>query len=52
MMYFYMAGVYHRAGDAGKAADMDARRLGLWRHWNEKLPHNSYVQGQLTARSE
>jgi hypothetical protein len=31
---------------------MDARRLVLWSHWDEKLPGNSYVQRQLAMRSE
>jgi serine/threonine protein kinase len=52
MMYYYMAGVYRRAGDAGKAGEMDAKRLQLWRHWDGKLPNNSYVQRQLSLKSE
>lgn len=52
MMYFYMAGVYRRAGDARKADEMDARRLQLWRHWDGKLPNNSYVGRQLSLKSE
>lgn len=52
MMYYYMAGVYSRAGDAGKAGEMDAKRLQLWRHWDGKLPNNNYVQRQLSLKSE
>jgi tetratricopeptide (TPR) repeat protein len=52
MMYYYMAGVYRRAGDAGKAGEMDAKRLQLWRNWDGKLPNNSYVQRQLSLKSE
>jgi tetratricopeptide (TPR) repeat protein len=52
MMYYYMAGVYRRAGEAGKAAGMDQRRLELWRKWDGKLPHNGFVQRQLRMRSE
>ncbi len=52
MMYYYMAGVYRRAGDAAKASEMDGRRMELWRHWDQKLPHNVYVMQQLSARSE
>jgi tetratricopeptide (TPR) repeat protein/tRNA A-37 threonylcarbamoyl transferase component Bud32 len=50
--YYFMAGAYRRAGEPVKADDMDARRLDLWRHWDEKLPGNSYVQRQLAMRSE
>ncbi|HUB80839.1 MAG TPA: serine/threonine-protein kinase [Bryobacteraceae bacterium] len=52
MMYYSMAGVYRRAGDAAKAADMDARRVQLWQQWNSKLPHNGFVERQLAMRSE
>ncbi|HEX4810180.1 MAG TPA: serine/threonine-protein kinase [Bryobacteraceae bacterium] len=52
MMWYYMAGVYRRAGDGGKAAGMDQRRLELWRQWDGKLPHNGFVQRQLAMRSE
>ena len=52
MMYFSMAGAYRRAGDRGKAAEMDARRLELWRRWDGKLPQNQYVQRQIALRSE
>jgi tetratricopeptide (TPR) repeat protein len=51
-VYYFMEGIYRRAGDAAKAGEMDARRLELWRHWDAKLPHNSYVQRQLARRSE
>jgi hypothetical protein len=51
-VYYFMAGAYRRAGEPVKADDMDARRLDLWRHWDEKLPGNSYVQRQLAMRSE
>ena len=51
-MYYQMAGVYRRAGDAGKASSMDERRLQLWRQWDVKLPQNAFVQRQLTVRSE
>jgi len=52
MMYYYMAAVYRREGDAGKAAGMDERRRELWQRWDDKLPDNAYVQRQLSARSE
>lgn len=52
MMYYYMARVYRRAGDAARASAMDQQRMELWRRWNAKLPHNGFVQRQLVARSE
>jgi hypothetical protein len=52
MMYFSMARVYRRAGDSAKAENMDTRRLDLWRHWDDRLPQNSYVKRQLAVRSE
>ncbi len=52
MMYYYTASVCRRAGDAAKATSLDGRRQELWRHWDEKLPHNSYVQRQLATLSE
>jgi hypothetical protein len=52
IMYYYMAGVYRRAGDTAKATGMDDRRCQLWRQWDNKLPHNGFVQRQLAMRSE
>jgi tetratricopeptide (TPR) repeat protein/tRNA A-37 threonylcarbamoyl transferase component Bud32 len=52
MMYYYMAGVYRRAGETAKASEVDQRRTELWRQWDAKLPHNSFVHRQLAVRSE
>ena len=52
MMYYYMAGVYRRAGDTARASQMDRQRMELWRQWGAKLPHNSFVQRQLALRSQ
>ncbi len=52
MMYYYMAAAYRRAGDTGKGAEMDERRRDLWRRWDGKLPHNAYVQRQLSDRAD
>ena len=52
MMYYYMAKVYRRAGDLVRASEMDGRRVALWRHWDAKLPHNSFVERQLATRGE
>src|SRR5262249_19316243 len=52
MMYSYVAGVYRRAGEVAKAADMDDHRAKLWRQWDAKLPRKTFVQRQLAMRSE
>jgi len=52
MMYYYMAGVYRRAGDAAKGAEMDGRRRQLWQQWDAKLPRNGFVERQLALGSE
>ena len=52
LLYAGMAAAYRHAGDPGKAAGMDERRLQLWRHWEEKLPHNAYVERQMAVRAE
>ena len=46
-IYAGMAAVGRRAGHADLAVALDARRLDLWRRWDVKLPHNSFVQRQL-----
>jgi hypothetical protein len=46
-MYRGMAEGYRRAGDSGKASAMDDRRRALWQQWDDKLPHNAFVQAQL-----
>jgi serine/threonine protein kinase/tetratricopeptide (TPR) repeat protein len=51
LLYQNLARVYRRAGATAKAKDMEARRLDLWRHWNQKLAHNTFVRQQLEAAS-
>jgi len=51
LLYDAMIRLYRRTGMTAKAADLQARRLGLWRQWNQKLPNNSYVRRQLDAAS-
>jgi len=48
-IYTTMAGLYRRADDHGRASELKSRRLALWSHWDAKLPHNSFVAGQLNA---
>jgi hypothetical protein len=31
---------------------MNEGRLALWRHWEKKLPNNSFIERQLKVRSE
>jgi tRNA A-37 threonylcarbamoyl transferase component Bud32/tetratricopeptide (TPR) repeat protein len=48
-MYETMAALYRRAGDRGKAAAMDNRRVELWEHWQSALPQNAFIRRQLEA---
>ena len=48
-IYEALSKLYQRSGDTPKAEDMEARRLELWRHWERKLPNNSYVIRQIAA---
>jgi tRNA A-37 threonylcarbamoyl transferase component Bud32/tetratricopeptide (TPR) repeat protein len=51
-LYAKLAGLHRRMGHGDLAADYQARRLELWRHWDVRLPHNTYVHRQLVvARS-
>jgi tetratricopeptide (TPR) repeat protein len=34
-------------GRSGQAAELEARRLDLWRRWDRKLPNNTFVQRHL-----
>src|ERR1035438_9088612 len=46
-IYAGMAAVQRSVGHAEQASALDARRLQLWRHWEKKLPGNSYVARQI-----
>jgi len=50
-IYRAMAQLHRRAGQTSLAAGLEARRLGLWTHWDGKLPNNSFVRRQLAAIS-
>ncbi len=41
--------LYRRSGDAASADVMHARRVELWRVWQQKLPQNTYIRGQFEA---
>jgi hypothetical protein len=42
-----MSILHRRNNEPAKAVELDTRRLELWRHWERKLPDNSFVQRQL-----
>jgi len=49
LLYEKMAGVYRRTGATAKASTMEERRLDLWRRWDKKLPHNTFIRRALEA---
>jgi hypothetical protein len=46
-IYTALAEIHRRRGRNDLAADLDARRLDLWRRWNAKQPNNGFVRKQL-----
>lgn len=50
-LYAALAELHHRAGHAELQADFEGRRIALWRQWDSRLPHNSFVLRQLNAAS-
>jgi len=48
-LYGAMAVLHRRARQAELASALAARRLELWRHWDRKLPNNTFVHRQLEA---
>jgi tetratricopeptide (TPR) repeat protein len=48
-LYTIVAGLDRRTGRNDHASALEARRLDLWRHWDVKLPNNSFVRRQLAA---
>jgi serine/threonine protein kinase len=48
-IYEALAVLYRRTGDAAAADAMNARRVELWRSWQQKLPQNAFVRRQLEA---
>jgi len=43
------AALHRRAGQADLASALEARRVELWRHWENALPQNPFVLRQLKA---
>jgi len=48
-LYAALAALHSRAHQADLASAVEAQRLQLWRHWDVQLPHNSFINGQLSA---
>jgi serine/threonine protein kinase len=48
-IYRGLANLYCRMGRSDEANAIGALRVDLWRHWDSKLPNNSFVLRQLTA---
>jgi tetratricopeptide (TPR) repeat protein len=48
-LYRDLANLHARAGRLALARALQQRRLDLWQQWNERMPHNPFVQRQLSA---
>jgi hypothetical protein len=48
-IYGAAASSHRRAGHPEPAADLEMRRLDLWRRWAEKVPNNAFVLRQFEA---
>jgi tetratricopeptide (TPR) repeat protein len=51
-VYASMASIHRRARQAELASALDARRLELWRRWDQRLPNNSFVLRRLAEGSD
>ena len=49
-IYRAMAQLHRRAGQSSLASAIESRRLDLWKHWDRKLPNNSFVRRQIAAK--
>ncbi|HTS31676.1 MAG TPA: serine/threonine-protein kinase [Bryobacteraceae bacterium] len=50
-VYQALSAVSRRAGHHDRASSLDALRLELWRHWDSRLPGNSFIRRQIEAAS-
>jgi hypothetical protein len=51
--YDALARILRADGRAPEAGSLQAERRSIWSRWNQKLPNNAFVQGQLaSARAE
>ena len=46
-IYAALAVLYRRSGNTAAADVMNAKRVELWRHWQQELPRSSYIRRQL-----
>jgi tetratricopeptide (TPR) repeat protein/predicted Ser/Thr protein kinase len=46
-----IAALHRRTGNSAAAQQAAERGLTIWRHWDQKLPGNNFVQRQLEAAS-
>lgn len=49
--YKAMTVLHRRTGRPQQAAELDARPPDLWRHWDHKLPGNSFVRHASSRRA-
>jgi tetratricopeptide (TPR) repeat protein len=50
-LYDRLAQLYRHTGNAGRAADLQSRRLRLWQDWDRSLPGNIFIRRELAATS-
>lgn len=50
-IYGSLAALYHRNAQRDRGKECSALRLGVWRHWDSKLPNNKFVRRQLELAS-
>jgi hypothetical protein len=48
-LYGALAALHRLARHSERASALQERRLTLWRHWDTRLPNNSFVTRQLKA---
>jgi tetratricopeptide (TPR) repeat protein len=48
-LYGAAAHVERLAGRKEQASGLEKLRLTLWQHWDVRLPHNAFIQGQIDA---
>jgi serine/threonine-protein kinase len=46
-LYESLSILYRQTGEAPKADTMKMRQLEFWRHWDQKVPNNSFFRRQL-----
>ena len=48
--YRSMVALYRRTGRVELASSMEAKRLAMWRQWDQQFPNNPFVLGQIAAK--